>query len=47
MASLLIPAAQLRKLETISVHLYGPRKGGLDGRDYHPSRDHACDRFDG
>jgi predicted metal-dependent enzyme (double-stranded beta helix superfamily) len=28
----------------ISVHLYGPRIGGLDGRDYDPSRDYVCDR---
>jgi predicted metal-dependent enzyme (double-stranded beta helix superfamily) len=28
----------------ISVHLYGPRIGELDGRDYEPSRDYVCDR---
>lgn len=28
----------------ISVHLYGPRTGDLDGRDYDPSRDYVCDR---
>jgi predicted metal-dependent enzyme (double-stranded beta helix superfamily) len=28
----------------ISVHLYGPRIGDLDGRDYDPSRDYVCDR---
>jgi len=28
----------------ISVHLYGPRMGEVDGRDYDPSRDHVCDR---
>jgi predicted metal-dependent enzyme (double-stranded beta helix superfamily) len=28
----------------ISVHLYGPRTGGVDGRDYDPSRDYVCDR---
>jgi predicted metal-dependent enzyme (double-stranded beta helix superfamily) len=28
----------------ISVHLYGPRLGEEDGRDYDPSRDHVCDR---
>jgi predicted metal-dependent enzyme (double-stranded beta helix superfamily) len=28
----------------ISVHLYGPRKGELDGRDYDASRDYVCDR---
>jgi predicted metal-dependent enzyme (double-stranded beta helix superfamily) len=28
----------------LSVHLYGPRIGKLDGRDYDPSRDHVCDR---
>lgn len=30
--------------EAISVHLYGPRIGDVDGRDYDPSRDHVCDR---
>lgn len=28
----------------ISVHLYGPRMGEVDGRDYEPSRDYVCDR---
>jgi len=28
----------------ISVHLYGPRLGTIDGRDYDPSRDFVCDR---
>jgi predicted metal-dependent enzyme (double-stranded beta helix superfamily) len=28
----------------ISVHLYGPQLGEVDGRDYDPSRDHVCDR---
>lgn len=28
----------------ISVHLYGPRGGSVDGRDYDPSRDYVCDR---
>jgi predicted metal-dependent enzyme (double-stranded beta helix superfamily) len=28
----------------ISVHLYGPRFGEVDGRDYDPSRDYVCDR---
>ncbi|QIN82327.1 hypothetical protein GBA63_06440 [Rubrobacter tropicus] len=28
----------------VSVHLYGPRTAGIDGRDYDPSRDHVCDR---
>jgi len=28
----------------ISVHLYGPRKGEFDGRDYDASRDYVCDR---
>ena len=31
----------------ISVHLYGPRVGEVDGRDYEPSRDYVCDRFQG
>ena len=30
----------------VSVHLYGPRLGEVDGRDYHPSRDYVCDRPD-
>jgi predicted metal-dependent enzyme (double-stranded beta helix superfamily) len=29
----------------ISVHLYGPRIGELDGRDYDPSGDYVCDRM--
>jgi predicted metal-dependent enzyme (double-stranded beta helix superfamily) len=29
----------------ISVHLYGPRLGEIDGRDYDPSRDYICDRL--
>lgn len=28
----------------VSVHLYGPRMGEVDGRDYDPSRDYVCDR---
>jgi len=28
----------------ISVHLYGPRTGEVDGRDYNPSHDYVCDR---
>ncbi len=28
----------------ISVHLYGPRLGEVDGRDYDVSRDYVCDR---
>ena len=28
----------------ISVHLYGPRVGAVDGRDYDLSRDYVCDR---
>jgi hypothetical protein len=30
----------------ISVHLYGPKIGELDGRDYDASRDHVCDRWE-
>ena len=30
----------------VSVHLYGPRVGAIDGRDYDPSRDYVCDRLD-
>ena len=29
----------------VSVHLYGPRLGRLDGRDYDPSRNYVCDRM--
>ena len=28
----------------ISVHLYGPRQGEVDGRDYDVMRDYVCDR---
>ena len=28
----------------ISVHLYGPRLGDTDGRDYDPSQNYVCDR---
>ena len=28
----------------ISVHLYGPRLGEIDGHDYDPSRDYVCGR---
>jgi predicted metal-dependent enzyme (double-stranded beta helix superfamily) len=28
----------------VSVHLYGPRLGEVDGRDYDPSRNYVCDR---
>lgn len=30
----------------LSVHLYGPRVGEVDGRDYDPSRDYVCDRLE-
>ena len=30
----------------ISLHLYGPRLGEIDGRDYDPSRDYVCNRPD-
>jgi len=30
----------------ISMHMYGPRMGALDGRDYDPSRDFVCDRLE-
>jgi predicted metal-dependent enzyme (double-stranded beta helix superfamily) len=30
----------------ISVHLYGPLVGRVDGRDYDPSRNFVCDRMD-
>ena len=28
----------------VSLHLYGPRMGKIDGRDYDPSRNYVCDR---
>jgi predicted metal-dependent enzyme (double-stranded beta helix superfamily) len=28
----------------ISAHLYGPRLGEIDGRDYDPSQNYVCDR---
>jgi predicted metal-dependent enzyme (double-stranded beta helix superfamily) len=30
----------------VSVHLYGPRMGILDGRDYDPALDMVCDRLE-
>jgi predicted metal-dependent enzyme (double-stranded beta helix superfamily) len=30
----------------ISVHLYGPRVGVFDGRDYDPKREFVCDRLE-
>jgi predicted metal-dependent enzyme (double-stranded beta helix superfamily) len=30
----------------ISVHIYGPRLGDIDGRDYDPSQNHVCDRLE-
>ena len=30
----------------VSVHLYGPRMGKVDGRDYDRSRDYVCDRLE-
>jgi hypothetical protein len=30
----------------ITLHLYGPRFGEIDGRDYDPSRDYVCDRLE-
>jgi predicted metal-dependent enzyme (double-stranded beta helix superfamily) len=29
----------------VTVHLYGPRQK-IDGRDYDPSRDYVCDRYE-
>jgi len=31
---------------SLSLHMYGPRMGELDGRDYDPSRDFVCDRIE-
>ncbi len=28
----------------VSMHLYGPRVGEIDGRDYDPSQNYVCDR---
>jgi predicted metal-dependent enzyme (double-stranded beta helix superfamily) len=36
----------LHETAAVSVHLYGPRMGEVDGRDYDPSRDYVCDRMD-
>lgn len=30
----------------ISVHLYGPQIGEVDGRNYDPSQNYVCDRMD-
>jgi predicted metal-dependent enzyme (double-stranded beta helix superfamily) len=30
----------------VSVHLYGPRLGDIDGRDYDPSQNYVCDRLE-
>jgi len=30
----------------ISVHVYGPRQGVFDGRDYDPTREFVCDRLE-
>jgi len=30
----------------ISLHMYGPRSGACDGRDYDPKRDFVCDRLE-
>jgi predicted metal-dependent enzyme (double-stranded beta helix superfamily) len=32
------------EVRAVSVHLYGPRLGEIDGRDYNPLRDYVCDR---
>ena len=32
------------EVPAISVHLYGPRLGEIDGRDYYPSQEYVCDR---
>jgi predicted metal-dependent enzyme (double-stranded beta helix superfamily) len=38
--------ANPRRTPAISLHLYGPRMGVLDGRDYDPTRDFVCDRLE-
>jgi hypothetical protein len=30
----------------VSLHMYGPRVGSVDGRDYDLSRDFVCDRIE-
>lgn len=30
----------------VSLHMYGPRLGAIDGRDYDPTRDYVCDRIE-
>ena len=37
-------AGNLGGKPAISVHLYGPKEGEFDGRDYDPLRDYVCDR---
>lgn len=34
-----------REGPAISMHLYGPPVGEVDGRDYDPSQDYVCDRL--
>jgi hypothetical protein len=36
--------SNLGSKRAISVHLYGPQEGELEGRDYDPSCDYVCDR---
>ena len=31
---------------SLSLHMYGPRMGTFDGRDYDPRRDFVCDRIE-
>jgi predicted metal-dependent enzyme (double-stranded beta helix superfamily) len=38
--------ANLGARPAVSVHLYGPRMGLFDGRDYDPARDFVCDRLE-
>jgi len=38
--------ANLGSRPALSIHLYGPRMGTFDGRDYDPTRDFVCDRLE-
>jgi Cysteine dioxygenase type I len=39
--------ANTSRTVAISLHVYGPRIGIVDGRDYDPTRDFVCDRLEG
>lgn len=39
--------ANLGAALAVSLHMYGPRAGLVDGRDYDPRRSYVCDRIEG